>query len=384
MSDPEEPATPLPVNPDTLHGWKEIASYLGRSTRTVQRWEREYGLPIHRVGAARGEVLWASRAELDRWKESHAETTSAAANRAPADPTARPSDQTIVSADSRLPTVDPAVVQSRRTVHTIHEAPRPFIATAFVGRGWMWLVAGAMTVGALLGWLAWHTPVVRLQMSTTGPVMRAQGETFPFEVTGFSADGSVTRWARVPNGNIEAIGDPIREGPDGRLAWSLTTDCATETGTHRIWLIDDGTGGRSNEIEVIVLPNPACAQPTVDLAARAVSLDKVSVRPGDVITVKYEIWNLGAASAAATTTRVRLGAESARSRVTDAPLGDDPVPAIEIGGRIQRQVDVWVPSTTTPGVYYVWVVADNTSVTIESSSFNNFARSNALLVAASP
>ena len=32
-----------------LDSWKEIAAYLGRGIRTVQRWEREEGLPVHRI-----------------------------------------------------------------------------------------------------------------------------------------------------------------------------------------------------------------------------------------------------------------------------------------------------------------------------------------------
>jgi hypothetical protein len=35
---------------DRLNGWNEIATFLGKGVRTVQRWEREYGLPIHRLG----------------------------------------------------------------------------------------------------------------------------------------------------------------------------------------------------------------------------------------------------------------------------------------------------------------------------------------------
>ena len=33
---------------DRLDSWKEIASYLKRGVRTVRRWEREEGLPVHR------------------------------------------------------------------------------------------------------------------------------------------------------------------------------------------------------------------------------------------------------------------------------------------------------------------------------------------------
>jgi len=48
-------------------GWTEIANYLGKGVRTVQRYERELGLPIHRpAGKSAGSVI-ATKAELDRW-----------------------------------------------------------------------------------------------------------------------------------------------------------------------------------------------------------------------------------------------------------------------------------------------------------------------------
>ena len=41
----------------TLVSWKEIAVFLNRSESTVKRWERERGLPVHRVpGGERGGV----------------------------------------------------------------------------------------------------------------------------------------------------------------------------------------------------------------------------------------------------------------------------------------------------------------------------------------
>jgi len=55
----------------TLDSWKEIAAYLDRGIRTVQRWERELGLPVHRLeGKKRGAIL-AYPAELDAWVEAH-------------------------------------------------------------------------------------------------------------------------------------------------------------------------------------------------------------------------------------------------------------------------------------------------------------------------
>lgn len=53
-----------------LHSWKEIASYVGRGMRTVQRWEAECGMPVHRPrGKSRSAVL-AFADEIDKWLRS--------------------------------------------------------------------------------------------------------------------------------------------------------------------------------------------------------------------------------------------------------------------------------------------------------------------------
>src|SRR4051812_31615831 len=61
-----------------LSSWKEIASYLGRSVRTVQRWERELGLPIRRIESGRRPIIITSTAEVEDWvqKNSAAMTTA--------------------------------------------------------------------------------------------------------------------------------------------------------------------------------------------------------------------------------------------------------------------------------------------------------------------
>ncbi len=49
-----------------LDTWKSIADYLGRSSRTVQRWHNGYGLPVRHVGDGSSSVF-AYPDELDRW-----------------------------------------------------------------------------------------------------------------------------------------------------------------------------------------------------------------------------------------------------------------------------------------------------------------------------
>jgi predicted DNA-binding transcriptional regulator AlpA len=53
-----------------LSSWKEIASYLGHSRRTVQRWERELSLPIHRPAGRESHSVMAFNAQLDNWLQS--------------------------------------------------------------------------------------------------------------------------------------------------------------------------------------------------------------------------------------------------------------------------------------------------------------------------
>ncbi len=52
---------------DRLDSWKEIAAYLNRGTRTVQRWERDEGLPVHRLQHDKLGSVYAFRSELDAW-----------------------------------------------------------------------------------------------------------------------------------------------------------------------------------------------------------------------------------------------------------------------------------------------------------------------------
>ena len=50
-----------------LNSWKEIASYMGRGVRTVQRWERDLGLPVHRPKGKDRSAVLAFPEELNAW-----------------------------------------------------------------------------------------------------------------------------------------------------------------------------------------------------------------------------------------------------------------------------------------------------------------------------
>jgi len=69
---------------DRLDSWKEIAGYLKRGIRTVQRWERVSGLPVHRLD--RQGSVFAYKAELDVWWAGRQQTDAPAEEQESSDP----------------------------------------------------------------------------------------------------------------------------------------------------------------------------------------------------------------------------------------------------------------------------------------------------------
>lgn len=61
-----------PAEVVTLTCWKDIANYMGKGVRTVQRWEQEFGLPVRRPnGMSHKSPVAANPRELDAWMQSH-------------------------------------------------------------------------------------------------------------------------------------------------------------------------------------------------------------------------------------------------------------------------------------------------------------------------
>src|ERR1700674_2387590 len=74
MAPPDIPASGATLGPagpplpgKKLDSWGEIALYLGREVRTVQRWEGTEGLPVHRHEHKKKSTVYAYTGELDAW-----------------------------------------------------------------------------------------------------------------------------------------------------------------------------------------------------------------------------------------------------------------------------------------------------------------------------
>ena len=57
---------------ERLDSWKEIATYLKRSVRTLHRWEKDEGLPVHRHQHKELGSVFAYKSELDAWVSARA------------------------------------------------------------------------------------------------------------------------------------------------------------------------------------------------------------------------------------------------------------------------------------------------------------------------
>jgi TolB-like protein/Flp pilus assembly protein TadD len=96
----EEPSPGAPQDGDPrgrrLDSWKEIATYLGRDVRTVQRWEAQDDLPVHRLQLGKQGSVFAYVSELEAWRAARDPRSDAQAPDASPAPTA-PSRRTWVT-----------------------------------------------------------------------------------------------------------------------------------------------------------------------------------------------------------------------------------------------------------------------------------------------
>jgi hypothetical protein len=50
-----------------LQTWKEISDYVGRTERTLQRWEQQFGFPVHRPSGKSRSSVMALTQEIEEW-----------------------------------------------------------------------------------------------------------------------------------------------------------------------------------------------------------------------------------------------------------------------------------------------------------------------------
>ena len=127
-----------------LDSWKEIAAFFGRDERTVSRWEKELGLPVHRLPGTKGRV-YAFTAEISAWLAAPNNADAASSEYTPADQAelGRPANGLSVitgqrnatettSLESAAPEIKARWALSRNTIRLLAAAVLVLGATALV------------------------------------------------------------------------------------------------------------------------------------------------------------------------------------------------------------------------------------------------------------
>ena len=97
---------------DRLDSWKEIAVYLRRQVRTVQRWEEREGLPVQRHVHAKASSVCAFKHEIDAWLRSRSRAASEPApHKECSEPTAETLNPTLLVA-ARMPAKSQLLLQN--------------------------------------------------------------------------------------------------------------------------------------------------------------------------------------------------------------------------------------------------------------------------------
>jgi TolB-like protein/Tfp pilus assembly protein PilF len=140
--------TPLNRGESRLHdrkldSWKEIADYLDREVRTVQRWEKTEGLPVHRHEHQKKSTVYAFTSELNDWRKKRQPKDDPEADAAFVPEPDAADDGALPSAENSLGAVSP-------DASTRESAPR----TLRFGR-WLGVAALGASLVALLSITYW-------------------------------------------------------------------------------------------------------------------------------------------------------------------------------------------------------------------------------------
>jgi Tol biopolymer transport system component len=183
---------------DRLESWKEIAAYLNRTLRTVQRWEKSERMPVHRHQHEERASVWAFKSEVDEWWKTRRMQLEREAKQPGI-------EEEQVSAEERQGPRPIGKVASARhvtpvsSVDALPAADSTKVRSGRFTRGWAW-VAAATAALILLSTIAITqlvrkpaesplssvdvVPLVAMQGKQSSPAFSPDGNQVAFAVTG--------------------------------------------------------------------------------------------------------------------------------------------------------------------------------------------------------
>jgi tetratricopeptide (TPR) repeat protein len=219
-----------------LDSWKEIAVFFGRDERTVNRWEKELGLPVHRLPGTKGRV-YAYADELSAWQAAPRNQRSGLPDQTPTTPSeTRNGRFTVITGRPSLSDIAPP---SRSQPETAPAPSAERSAALHANSGW--LLVGALIVMAALGlMLVWHpkaslnssaetrTNAAANPQSFSGGVVQASSHAHNPEAEQLYLEGRYYWNKRTPddlNKAVDYFVQAIVRDPNYALAYVGLADC---------------------------------------------------------------------------------------------------------------------------------------------------------------
>jgi Tfp pilus assembly protein PilF len=135
---------------ERLDSWKEIASFFHRDERTVKRWEKERGLPVHRLQGSPTGRVYAYAHELSQWMKAPA---SAIPSNLGPEPDAREQEALLDELPSSAQTEAKEVESASPQQATPRRRSTDLQPRSYPRNKW-WLAGGLAVVAvAVLGWM---------------------------------------------------------------------------------------------------------------------------------------------------------------------------------------------------------------------------------------
>ena len=242
-------------------------------------------------------------------------------------------------------------------------------------------------------------PDLRVSTVSEPPVSAVRGGGFAVteSVTNGGASSSASSRTRyyLSTTGTHGAGDVLLAG--SRLVSTLaagaeSTGTVTATipttapfGTYRLIACADDTAvvGESNETNNCRASAGTIVIGTADLVVTTISNPPASAKRGTAFAVTDTVKNQGDAAAGASTTRYYLSLDGLRDTADRLMTGTRSVGTLAPASTSSGSVNVIVPSTLTPGSYFVIACADGVSRVTESTETNN-CRTSATAVGVTP
>ena len=172
-------------------------------------------------------------------------------------------------------------------------------------------------------------------------------------------------------------------GAGATINQNETVTVPSTPGTYYVWVIADNTSLLTQTTvandEAVSSSFTVASAGTVDVQPLSVTPGSGSVAPGGSLYVSWQIRNNGTATASSSYSQVRITSSSSSYGSSANNVGSGVATGtIGAGATINQNETVTVPSS--PGTYYVWVIADNTSLLTQTDVNNDEAVSSSFTI----